>query len=72
MRLSIPKILAVTVLASVACGDDDGPPADAEAHVFCAMDNRIDAAPPPAPDANPCGQFVVEPSECPAGCIPLA
>jgi hypothetical protein len=71
MRLRIPATLVVTLLGVTSCGDDDGPPADAEAHVFCAMD-PADAGPPPAPDANPCGQLVVSPDDCPEGCIPFA
>lgn len=70
MRLRIPSVVAFAVVGSiggammVACGDDSE-----EAHVHCLS---IDAGPPPAPDANACGQTVVEFDDCPPGCMPVA
>jgi hypothetical protein len=66
----------------VACGgggdDDDGPnPADAgapdayQATYFCLVDDTLIDGGPGAPDANPCGQVVENPDDCPEGCRPV-
>jgi hypothetical protein len=67
-KLTLPAVLAVTVLAPVvlatSCQDGE------DCHTFCIQSEPRDAAPPGVPDAQDCGSVgtVCDPSECPPGC----
>jgi hypothetical protein len=73
--LSLPAVLAVTVLAaaSVTCGGDSTPEPDAGCELlFCIEDNpTIDAG--PTADAAVCGQLICADNgeQCPTGCVPV-
>jgi len=73
VRLRLPAVLAAAVLGSVAVAacDGDGAPDAFQPHYFCFQDSTLPDAGPGQPDANPCGQVVTNPNDCPPGCTPV-
>jgi hypothetical protein len=72
--LKLPSVLAITVLGAVgsACGDGGNPgPPDGGSVYFCINPGGNADGGPGDPDANPCGQIVSDPNDCPPGCEPV-
>jgi hypothetical protein len=74
LRLNVPRVLAFTVVlasvpATLSCGDDDAPVADAHSELHCvpnglALDGGV--------DAPPCPMYADDSGACPFGCTVVA
>ena len=74
--LTLPAVLAVTVLGAVAavtggtsCDGKSEPQADGPCEtLFCISENsQVDAG--PGADAAVCGQLICADEQCPTGCV---